>query len=53
METARTAPQALDVAPARSSLAVALVETAYLGLRLAAIAILAAPLLVAAYLLLG
>lgn len=53
METVSAAQQVADVAPARSALAVGLVEAAYLGLRLAALAILAAPLLVAAFLLLG
>jgi hypothetical protein len=52
METTRTAQQSLAV-PVRSAFAVALVETGYLLLRLSAIAVLAAPVLVAAALLLG
>jgi hypothetical protein len=53
METGSTAQRVAGVAPARSFIATALVETAYLSLRLAAVVILAAPLLVAAFLLLG
>jgi hypothetical protein len=55
METSSVAqqavPRALPAQATRSVLAVALVETAYLTLRLAAIAVLAAPIALAAYLL--
>jgi hypothetical protein len=47
----RTAPAAVATRAARSVLAVALVETAYLMLRLAAIGVLAAPIALAVYLL--
>ncbi len=49
--TQRAAPRALAAPAARSLFSVALVETAYLMLRLAAIAVLAAPIALAVYLL--
>jgi hypothetical protein len=47
----RVVPRAVAAQAARSVLSVALVETAYLMLRLAAIAVLAAPVALAVYLL--